>query len=474
LRTAVAELAGRLALHLVKLGPGMGRSFPGWLTIKLGGLRAVRRLARRPRYGVVLITGTNGKTTTTRLTCRLLSRDANTSCNYDSNTINAVATGLLRGRSADLVVTEYGIRSREYGIPDVVCKTVDPIAIAYTTISKEHYKENADKEDPFGAYFEAKRLLARPLRDGALVLNADDPRVTYIREEKRGDPVTYTFYGLEADVRDLTAPTEELECPACGAGLEYERRYFNHKGRYACPECGFSRPDPHVRAVELKGGPDRWKVRVEFRVNNVVTGEELEGDVSYRLPLPGLHNVYNSLCAVALYLTVTPNPHDAERTIRETLEGIDPESFIPPGRFEVMDVNGRLVGAGQGDNGDAFKANANLMLEQAGEVRTCVYTTPDAGERPIFEMHRRVLRELDPVELHVFPGRESVRAARKYYRDLSEEFDSVEFHGIPHDRMDEKVEAIAEICRTSRDPVFASGCGPEHELWEALKRRLRG
>ncbi len=473
MRTIVAELAGRLALHLVKLGPGMGRSFPGWLTIKLGGLEAVRRLAQRPRHGVVLITGTNGKTTTTRLVCELLSRDAEASCNYDSNTINAVATGLLRGRSADVVVTEYGIRSREYGIPDVVCETVDPTAVAYTTISKEHYKENADKEDPFGAYFEAKRLLARPLRDGALVLNADDPRVTYIREEKRGDPVEYTFYGLEVDLRDRTAPTEELECPACGGELEYEVRYFNHKGRYECPSCGFSRPEPDVRVVELKGGPEEWRVEVEFEVTNVVADEELEGRASYRLPLPGLHNVYNSLCAVALYLTVTPQPDGVERTIRGVMEGLDPAEFIPPGRFEVLTVDGRRVGVGQGDNGDAFKANANLMLEEAGEVSTCVYTTPDAGERPIFEMHRRILRELDPEEVHVFPGRESVRAAREYCRALSEEFD-VEFHDIPHDRMKEKVEALAEVCLESPEPVFASGCGPEHEMWEALKRRLRG
>ncbi|WP_456435045.1 Mur ligase family protein [Methanopyrus sp.] len=473
LRSKLAELVGLLALKSVRFGPGMGRSFPGWTVIKVGDFDAVRELARRPEYGVVLITGTNGKTTTTRLACALLAEDAKVSCNYDSNTINAVTTGLLKGRKAELVVTEYGIRSREYGIPDIVCELVNPLAIAYTTISKEHFRENADKEDPFGAYFEAKRLLARPLKDGVLILNADDPRVTYIRDEKRGDPVEYVFYGLDVEIEDLTPPTEELECPACGGELNYETRYFNHKGLYSCRDCEFSRPDPNVAVVRLKGGPDEWKVTLSYDVTNAVTRERLDGEFTYELQLPGLHNVYNSVCAISLYLAVTPRPEDPEGTIPRVIEGLEPLEFIPPGRFEVLNVGGKPVGVGQGDNGDAFKANANLMLSVAGNVEVCVYTTPDENEHPIFEMHRIVLRALDPDELHVFPGRESVEAAEGYYEELTEEFDA-EFHSIPHDRMREKVEEMRRVCEEADGPVFASGCGPEHEMWEALKRELRG
>ncbi len=474
MRVRLGVLAGRVADVIARLGPGMGRSLPGWAAIKVGGLDVVRYLASKPRYGVVLITGTNGKTTTTRLTCSLLSRVVETSCNYDSNTVNALTTALLRAKGADVVVAEYGIRNKRFGIPDTVCRLVDPTAITYTTISKEHYKENADAEDPFEAYFDAKRSLARPLKDGALVLNADDPRVTFIREEKKSDPVLYTWYGLEVDnVEDLTPPTEELTCPSCGSPLGYEKRYFNHKGVYECPSCGFSRPSPDVRVVKLEGGPEEWNVTTEYSVDNVVSDETLEGDVKFHLPLPGLHNVYNALAAIATFLTVTPVTEAVERTIVSVMEGLDPTEFIPPGRFEVLDVDGKPVGVGQGDNGDAFKANANLMIEEAGGVTTAVYATPDEGEHPIFEMHRRILEALEPEKVHVFPGRESVEAAEGYAEELSEAFD-VDFHPIPHERMGDKVREMAEVCRREPGPVFASGCGPEHEMWNALKEELRG
>ncbi len=474
MRVRLGVIAGRLADLIARLGPGMGRSLPGWTAIKVGGLDVVRYLASKPRYGVVLITGTNGKTTTTRLTCSLLSRVAKTSCNYDSNTVNALTTALLRAKDADIVVAEYGIRNKRFGIPDTVCRLVNPTAITYTTISKEHYKENLDAEDPFEAYFDAKRSLARPLKGGALVLNADDPRVAYIREEKKGDPVDYTWYGLEVEnIEDPTPPTDDPDCPVCGSPLGYERRYFNHKGVYGCPSCGFSRPDPDVKVVRLSGGPDEWNLLIEYNVKNVVTGENLEGEVKFHLPLPGLHNVYNSVAAVATFLTVTPETEGHERVVRDVMEDIDPTAFIPPGRFEILDVNGKPVGVGQGDNGDAFKANANLMLEEAGGVVTAVYATPDEGEDPIFRMHRRILEALKPEKVHVFPGRESVEAAERYAEDLSEDFD-VEFHPIPHERMSEKVREMAEVCRREQGPVFASGCGPEHDMWDALKRELRG
>lgn len=65
--------------------------------------------------GPILITGTNGKTTTTTLLIKLLSADTKIRKSFESNTIHAITTGILKG-DGDLGVFEYGIRNKSYGI----------------------------------------------------------------------------------------------------------------------------------------------------------------------------------------------------------------------------------------------------------------------------------------------------------------------------------------------------------------------
>ncbi|MBK6586549.1 MAG: hypothetical protein IPG26_06485 [Coprothermobacter sp.] len=65
-KCTIAYMFGRLARLIVKLGKGMGRSFPGYLFLRIGGLDCLRELSKRSKIGNILITGTNGKTTTTK------------------------------------------------------------------------------------------------------------------------------------------------------------------------------------------------------------------------------------------------------------------------------------------------------------------------------------------------------------------------------------------------------------------------
>jgi hypothetical protein len=54
-----AESAGKLSKHLIKLGSGMGKSYPGHLFLKLGSLNCVNYLASKLGIGSIIITGTN-------------------------------------------------------------------------------------------------------------------------------------------------------------------------------------------------------------------------------------------------------------------------------------------------------------------------------------------------------------------------------------------------------------------------------
>lgn len=477
IRCKTAEYTGKLSKHVIKLGSGMGKSFPGYIYLRVGNLECVRVLSKKMRIGSIILTGTNGKTTTTKITALLLSVDTNITYNYESNTINAIITGLLEGK-ADLGVFEYGIRDIEHAIPDTVSRIVDPVGVVYTNISREH-SQVSGKKNPFEEYLKAKQLLSTPMKRGMVISNADDPRTTYIAKEKEND-INVNYYGLDIDLEDKTPVTGDVFCPMCKENLTYSKRYLNHRGIYQCA-CGFSRPEPNLKLTELSPEQNHWQVKFKGKVFNYPTEENVDLDFPVELPAFGVHNLYNVLCAVTTYASFTPKPEKIQETVKEICKNID-LSILPPGRFEIFKVKGstgedKLVGMGQGDNGDALKANIQFMetytKKETGKEMAFIYTTPDEGEDEIFEDHLSSLISFKPEMVHVIPGRESVEAARNYYEILKETLPA-DFYPLSHEDMDKRINKIKELVKESPYKyVVVSGCGPEQYMWGNLKNACK-
>ena len=192
-RFNIAKLGFKLTSQLSKLRIGGGMSLPGYVFYKIAGNEGIKNLACEMDIGSILITGTNGKTTTTTLLIKLLSKDIQIRKSFENNTINAIITGILKGKG-DVGVFEYGIRNKTYGIPDTVQKMINPVGVVYTTISKEHTQVAAVK-NPFNEYIEAKSLLSQGMTRGVIISNADDPITTIIALNKQND-IHVNFYGI--------------------------------------------------------------------------------------------------------------------------------------------------------------------------------------------------------------------------------------------------------------------------------------
>lgn len=467
-RCKTAEIAGKSAKFMVKQGKGMGKSFPGYIFLRLGSLSCVELLAQKPEIGSILITGTNGKTTTTRLTSLLLGKDTDIAYNYDSNTLNAVVTGLLTD-NVQLGVFEYGIRDIEHAIPDQVCNLINPAGVVYTTISREHSLV-AGKKNPFQKYLKAKKLLSQPMKRGIVISNADDPNTAYIGKEKEKD-IRVNYYGLDIGLEDDLPLTWEVKCPYCAEILNYSHRYLNHRGIYQC-SCGFSRPEPQIKFSNFKNLKNSWEVELEAQPFNYSVNDILDLNFSLNLPDFGVHNLYNFLCALSTYLSFTPYPEKIVETVKAASKIFD-VSILPPGRFEIFQMDHKIVGIGQGDNGDALKANIQYIDSYSSEELAIIYTTPDQDEDDIFEDHLISLIAQKPVKIYVFPGRESVKAAKAYYEILREKLDA-EFYPISNENLSEKMDQIIQIIINSpHHKIMVSGCGPEHELWARLKSRSK-
>ena len=468
IRYNVAKISGKASYHLAKRGPGSGGTYPGHIFTKIGGYDSIAKLASDLKIGSVLVTGTNGKTTTTTLLIKLMSNDVQIRQSYENNILNSIVTSLLT-QDGDLGIFEYGIRNLTYGIPDTVQKILDPIGVVYTTISQEH-TQVAGIKNPLEDYIKAKKLLSYGMKRGAIITNADDPRTAFIGNEKEKD-VTVNYYGIEVDsIEDVHG--NSVVCPKCGNDLDYSTHYLNHRGIYQC-SCGFKRPEPNVKLTNAEFNLDNWILTIEGDLFNYTVSKNVKFNIELKVPSFGFHNIYNTLASITAYATFTPKVENIESTVKKIFNNMD-MSFIPPGRFEVINIGDKFVGLGQGDNGDALKINAMFMNQFIEGPLEFIYTTPDENEDAIFNDHFKVIKILNPEHVIVVPGRKSTSKAEEYYEIIKKEFPDSEFYPLDYEDMAGRIDKLIELSHDSQYKyIMMSGCGEEIAMWEKIKRNIK-
>ena len=467
-KTSVGKFLAKVGGPFARFGSGSGKSFPGIIFSKVAGIEAISDLSKELKNGSIILTGTNGKTTTTTLLIELLSNDTQIRSSFESNTINAIATAFIT-QKGDLGVFEYGIRNIKYGIPDTVQRVVDPVGVAYTTISQEH-TQVAGVKNPFKDYFKAKLLLSEGMQRGIVVTNADDPRTAYIGYLKEQD-IDVNYYGIAIDDIVDIFDEEDIECPNCGETLNYTERFLNHRGIYDC-SCGFKRPEPDVKLTNAVFGDSSWTLTIEGNLYNYTCSCDLSFNVEITVPPFGFHNIYNTLAAITAYASFTPEIENIESTIKKVFNNLD-MSFIPPGRFEVVKVGDKHIGLGQGDNGDAMKINALFMKQYAKDSLEFIYTTPDVNEEDIFNDHFKVIKAMNPDHVIVVPGRQSIEKAEEYYNIVKKDFDTAVFYPLSYEEMDKRIAKLTDLALNSEyKNVIMTGCGEEQAMWENIKRNI--
>nr|WP_294999010.1 Mur ligase family protein [uncultured Methanobrevibacter sp.] len=468
IRVNFAKLSGKVVTQLSKIGPGAGKNIPGYVFAKVGGQGAVADIANDLKLGSVLVTGTNGKTTTTTLLIKLISKDIQIRRSFENNTVHSIITAILN-QKGDLGIFEYGIRNLEYGIPDTVQKLINPIGVVYTTISKEHASV-AGVKNPFPAYYRAKVLLSKDMDHGVIVTNCDDPRTALIGINKQKD-IPVNFYGLGiGDIVD--DDSNSIKCPNCGKELSYSMKFLNHRGIYSC-DCGFKRPEPNVKLTNIELNKDNWKLNIVGDAYNYMASKNIQFEVNLTVPPFGIHNIYNTLASITAYVTFTPKTENIVNNIQNLFNNLD-MSFIPPGRFEVIQHGSKFIGIGQGDNGDAVKINSRFMNQYVDGPLEFIYTTPDVDEDEIFNDHFDVIKQMNPEHVIIVPGRHSVKKAEEYYEIIKKEFDSAEFYPLPYEKLDARIEKLTQLAKDSKyNYIIMTGCGEEQSMWEEIKMNFK-
>jgi lipid II isoglutaminyl synthase (glutamine-hydrolysing) len=318
-KRGIARAVGSLSR---RSGRGGGTTLPGRLLVRMAP-DAIERLAARLDRGSIVISSTNGKTTTAGMISGILRADGRTPVHNraGSNMHWGVATALLE-QSGDEGLFELD----EAWLPRVAPQ-LRPRLLVLGNLFRDQLDRYGELERLADEWAE---LVARLEGSCEFALNADDPLIADLgrdKELRRRPGVTY--FGIEDErqaLPELQHAHDAKHCRRCGAPYVYDRAFVGHLGHYTCPDCDADRPTPDVAAtrIELHG--------ISGSRVHITTPE---GDLDLDLPLPGLYNVYNALAAVTAGLRSGVSL-DRVRGGLESMRAVF-------GRVETIEVAGKPV-----------------------------------------------------------------------------------------------------------------------------------
>jgi Zn ribbon nucleic-acid-binding protein len=301
LRLLLTIWAAKLSVLVIRALGRAGTHTPGLIARKLypGIIGAIRHPER-----VVVVTGTNGKTTVSNLLAEALDGEGLrvASNRSGSNLAAGVAATLIdavtwTGRSrADIAVFEMDERSAKLVLPGL-----RPDLLVCMNLTRDSIKRNA--HPAYIAWILSSALSERT----SLVLNADDLIASSLGSESN-PKVYFSVDRLPTDGdRPSGAAVDVAICPVCDHTLDWDYWRFNHIGKVHCPNCGFRSPEAAYRAHDVDTAGSRVSL-------------ELDGDTQpARLINGNIVNVYNEI-AVAAVLDRLGVTHDRIVAAFEHLE----------------------------------------------------------------------------------------------------------------------------------------------------------
>lgn len=311
---------------------------------------------------VALVSGTNGKTTTSHLLVHILERArwqvvANRS---GANLRQALTTSL---------VAEAGLNGRLHRSGAVGVFEVDEAALGSVAdsvsvsqlILLNLFRDQLDRFGETDAIIRSWEKLCAGLPATAVVVScADDPRLAHLVSARSGPSIEFGLSEPPAPSVEVSLTPDVTTCPHCEGSLAYSWTGVGHLGGFACQKCGFRRRQPSVgvRVVRSHGIDGQT---LAFRTP--ADSQEL----SVVVRLPGASNAYNTAAAVAAAISIGIT---AERAV-DALADAAP-AF---GRYEEVEIEGRRVVLALGKNPASLAELARIVMES--EVAAVLFALND-------------------------------------------------------------------------------------------------
>ncbi len=294
-RLSLAISAGKLAGASGRLlRVGGGTSLPGLIARRIDP-DVLKEVVGASEAKKIVITGSNGKTTTARMTSAMAANNGKRVSHNraGSNMLQGVTSVAVNfadifGRlHSDVLLFEIDEGTMPLAMPEI-----SPDVVVITNIFR-------DQLDRYGELYSVARALDKTLENlpetATILLNGNDPQVANFGQKAKAKRL---YFGLETTEVGTPVPEQSadiIRCIHCQEDLQYKVAYMSHLGLYSCPNCGYTLPPLDIAATSIKLAPDgQGPTRVELRTP--------QGTMTLEIALPGLHNVYNAAAAIGASL----------------------------------------------------------------------------------------------------------------------------------------------------------------------------
>lgn len=297
------------------LNAGSGSTWPGHIALSLNPNFIKQIINKNKHLKVILIAGTNGKTTTGKLIQTILEKNGKKVFQNaaGANLLNGIASSiLLRSSILSAINYDYAIfEIDENTLPLILKEIENPDYVMILNLFRDQLDRYGEINTIANKWKKALRNLNK---DTNLILNADDPQIAFLGLSRcvASDPhpvwkSSALFFGLDRKTltdKNIQHASDSTYCPNCGKKLIYNSVYFSHLGDWFCKKCNFKHPEKTFTFSPI-------------------------------YPLPGAYNEYNTNAAVLLTKTIGTK----EQNINSALQNFKP-AF---GRQEILNINGKKV-----------------------------------------------------------------------------------------------------------------------------------
>ncbi|WP_125004477.1 Mur ligase family protein [Clostridium tagluense] len=316
IQSLVSILASKFIMKLSKVLFKGGTNFPGKIALKLDP-HILKTIAAD--YEVILVTGTNGKTTTTSMIYSII-KDSNrlvitnnTGANMYTGIVACFISNFSFKKSSEKKIAVIEVDEANVKF---VTDYISPSIITITNLFR-------DQLDRYGeVYTTLKKILegVEKTTSSTLILNGDESLLGNLNLK---NPIEYYGFATKVNENKIVDINADAKfCTICKAPYEYNFITYNHLGDFYCSKCGYKRP------------------ALTYSINKILelstSGSTVHiNNNEYYINQPGTYNIYNALCAysVAKVLGIP------DKIIEHSLKTVA-SSF---GRQETLTIEGKEV-----------------------------------------------------------------------------------------------------------------------------------
>lgn len=241
LKLGLAVSTAKTVTFLVRLlRLGAASVLPGEIARRLQP-KLLQLLSIQVKRGVILVAGTNGKTTTSLLLKTMLERQGWKVAHNaaGANLENGLMTALLASTNiVGKLDADYAILEVDENILRRVLQPIAPRLILCLNLFRDQLDRYGEVDTISKRWGEAIATLPK---ETVVIANADDPTLAYMGQQL---PQKVRFFGLNEPKQyldEIPHAVDSIYCPKCGHLLSYAGVYLSHLGDYECPSCGFAK-----------------------------------------------------------------------------------------------------------------------------------------------------------------------------------------------------------------------------------------